>query len=73
MANQAGGGAFDSETITLLASVLDRVWSSNTPEQETEGSRGEIAGKVLMLAMQGERNAAHLFNTVLAHFTKQAN
>jgi hypothetical protein len=63
--------AFDPETVTLLAAVLDRVWKA-LPQGQTSATRAQIAERILSHAVQGERSAARLYDVVLAHFAAPA-
>ena len=73
MANSRDEGAFDPETITLLADVLERVWKSLPAELQATTTRANIAEYILTLAAHGEHSAAQLYESVLAHFTKPQN
>jgi hypothetical protein len=68
MANHSEEAAFDPETITLLAGVLDRVWKALSDERNPAITRAQVAERILSLAAQGERSAGRLYDAVLAHF-----
>ena len=70
MANPHNDAAFDPETITLLAEVLDRAWDALSPDQKKAANRASMAEYILMLAAHGERNTTRLYDSALAHFTK---
>ena len=68
MASSNDEAAFDPETVTLLASVLERVWQSLSGAQQAGTTRAQVAEHLLTLAVGGERSAARLYDSVLAHF-----
>jgi hypothetical protein len=70
MTNARDEAAFDPETITLLAGVLDRVWTSLSAEQQAAATRAHVAEYILTLAAHGERSATQLYDSVLNHFRK---
>jgi hypothetical protein len=71
MVNHNDEAAFDPETITLLAGVLDRVWKALSEDRKTATTRAQVAERILSLAVQGERSTGRLYDAVLAHFTGQ--
>jgi hypothetical protein len=68
MADIRDEAAFDPETITLLAGVLDRVWKALPGDRQTATTRAQVAERILSLAAQGERSAVRLYDSVLADF-----
>jgi hypothetical protein len=70
MADPDDNKAFDPETISLLAGVMDRVWSALPSEQQTAIARAQVAEFVLTLAAQGERSPSRMYDAALAHFTQ---
>ena len=70
MAHAHDEAAFDPETVTLLAGVLDRVWKALSAEQQAAATRAHVAEQILTLAARGERSATRLYDSVLGHFSK---
>jgi len=72
MAHSHDEAAFDPETVTLLADVLERVWQALPADRQPATTRAHVAERILSLAAQGERSAARLYDSVLAHFSAPA-
>jgi hypothetical protein len=53
-------GAFESDTLRLLRTVLDEAWDALTPEQQSGTFKSDMAIRILRLAQQGERDPARL-------------
>jgi hypothetical protein len=53
-------GSFDSETVTVLRSVLDDAWETLSPEHRAGTSKSVLAERILRLAAQGERDPTQL-------------
>lgn len=70
MTNPRNDGAFDPETITLLADVLDRVWKALSPDLKATTARAHIAEYILTIAAHGEHGAAQLYESALGYFAK---
>jgi hypothetical protein len=54
------GGAFNPETVTMLQAALDDAWTNLSPEQQAAMDKGALAGRILRLAAEGERDPIRL-------------
>jgi hypothetical protein len=52
--------SYDPETIKTLQRALDLAWDALSPERRQRTSRVALAGRILKLAANGERNLARL-------------
>ena len=53
-------GAFDSETVQLLRTVLDEAWQCLRPEERARATKSLLAERILKLAAGGERDPIRL-------------
>jgi hypothetical protein len=51
---------FDSETVALLRTTLDRAWASLSLSEQARTNRSELAERILKAAATGERNPERL-------------
>jgi hypothetical protein len=51
---------FDRETVSLLKTVLDRVWATVPPGERAKTSQSLLAERILQAAAQGERDPERL-------------
>jgi hypothetical protein len=52
--------AYDSETVALLRKVLDEAWENLSPKQRAGITKSDLAQRILLVALQGERDPARL-------------
>jgi hypothetical protein len=55
------GGSYDPETVKLLWGVLDEAWDWLSPDQQARTQKVDIALRVLLFALRGERNPVKLW------------
>jgi hypothetical protein len=70
------GGAFDPETVVLLASAFDTAWEtvrkSGSPmarDDHADETRDRLAKRIVATAQDGERDHQRLVDDALAHLT----
>ena len=56
---------FDLETVALLREALDDAWACLRPQERATTSRTQLAGGILALAAEGERNRDRLIDAAL--------
>ena len=58
--------AFDSETVSILSSVLERAIAALPRRQRTEERKTRLASSILGAAARGERDPIRLYAAALA-------
>ena len=56
---------FDLKTVSLMREALDDAWDCLRPQERATISRTQLAGGILALAAQGERNPDRLLDAAL--------